>query len=257
MKRRLIPLFVLMTIPLVIAACSLRKEVTAQSVSTQSNSGSDYVVLLHGLWNKSSRLADFEDYFEGKNYQVLNLDYPSTEYSIEELEEKYLRPVLKAIPLNKGQRVHFVTHSMGGILLRQFFRENEFDPAGRVVMISPPNQGSQWADRLKESDFYRSMAGPAAFDLRTRNNNFLKNLGPANFYLGVIGGNKSYFEGSEDTLPGANDGMVTIESMKLDGMKDMVIIHEHHRGLTENQEAMEQAEYFIIHGKFNHSSKKT
>ena len=235
-------------------ACSLQKNISPETVASMENKGTDYIVMIHGLWNRSSRLADFEDYFTTRGYQVLNLNYPSTEGSIEELEKLYLRPVINAIPAKSEQKIHFVTHSMGGILLRQYFKKNTLKQAGKVVMISPPNQGSQWADMLKNHPFYKSIAGPAAYDLRTVDNAFLADLGPADFYLGIIAGDKSYFSGSEDTLPGADDGMVAIENMKLQGMKDMITIHDDHRGLTKNREAIRQTEYFLLNGSFNHNN---
>lgn len=238
---------------LLLNACSIQKSWTPESVAAIQNTGRDYVVLLHGLWRDSSNLDEFEAYFTSRGYQVLNLDYPSRRHSIPEIEALFIRPILKAVPLEESQRIHFVTHSMGGIVLRLYFENNSLPQAGRSVMISPPNHGSNWADLLEERESYRSIAGPAAYGLRTKNNRLLESLGPATFDLGIIAGNKSYFNAENDLLPGEDDGMVAVESMKLEGMRDMIILHDHHRGLTRNKQAMQQAEHFIENGRFQRS----
>ena len=237
-------------------SCS-RSVLTPTQVAGIKNSGNDYVVLMHGLWNSSSRMKKFEDYFSNKGYQVLNIDYPTTETPIQSIESRYLGPIINAIPFQTGQKVHFVTHSMGGLVLRDYLRKNQLPQLGRIVMISPPNGGSEWANLLINNAFYRWAAGPAAFDLRTVDNDFLSKLGAVTYELGIIAGNKTYAESFQDVIPGPDDGMVGVESMKLPGMRDLIIIHEHHRGLTWNLEAMNQAWFFIKSGQFQHSYKMT
>lgn len=232
-------------------ACS-HKPLTPDHVSQISNNGNDYIVLIHGLMNSSRRMGKFEAYFSQKGFQVLNIDYPSNKYPIETLSDQYLKPVVEAIPLNPGQKVHFITHSMGGLLLRYYLSTHSFDQVGHVVMISPPNHGSEWADLLLKSKSARKVAGPAAFELRTRDNDFFKKLGPIQFKLGIIAGKKSYGKHADRYLPGEDDGMVTVKSMKLKGMLDFIVLNEHHRGLTWNQEAMLQSYAFIQNSRFHH-----
>lgn len=250
MKHRIsVILFILLNI--FIASCSTT--LTPEKVSKVKNNGNDYVIMLHGLWNSSSRMEDFEEYFLKKNYQVFNLDYPSTEFQIEKLDTKYLKPIIESVPLHTGQKIHFITHSMGGLLLRHYLTHNELPQLGRVVMISPPNHGSEWADILDNHPVIKSMVGPAANELKTRNNTFLNKLGAVDYHLGIIAGDKSYTDMTEEFLPGADDGMVPVSRMKVRGMKDFIILHDHHRGLTWNPDAMKQAEMFIKTGRFIHS----
>lgn len=228
------------------------KKLTPSKISQMTNNGEDYVVLIHGLWNSSNRMDDFEDYFSEKGYQVLNIDYPSTEYPIEELDRKFLQPLVESIPAKENQQIHFITHSLGGLVLRHYLTFNRPLQMGQVVMLSPPNHGSELADLLLKRPLAQKLAGPAAMELRTVDNQFFQKLGPIDYSLGIIAGNKSYTRSTEKYLPGSDDGMVAITSMKLKGMTDFVVLNEHHRGLTRNQEAMQQAEHFLRSGRFRH-----
>lgn len=254
--KKAINIGLLFTLLIAIGTACSRSVLTPTEVAGIKNSGKDYVILMHGLWNSSSRMEKFEDYFTNKGYQVLNIDYPTTETHIQSLESQYLRPIIESIPFQTGQKVHFVTHSMGGIVLRDYLRKNKLPQLGRIVMISPPNGGSEWANLLIDNSFYRWLAGPAAYDLRTVNNDFLSKLGAVTYELGIIAGDKTYLESFQDVIPGPDDGMVAIESMKLPGMRDLIVIHEHHRGLTWNPEAMKQAWFFIKSGQFRHAYEK-
>lgn len=233
------------------SACGWKK-LTPTAISQRPNNGNNYIVLLHGLWNSSERMEKFESYFDEKGYQVLNIDYPSTKYPIGVLDAKFLKPAIESIQAKKDQKIHFITHSLGGLVLRHYLTHNVLPQIGQVVMMSPPNHGSQIADLLLKGSIAQKLAGPAAMELRTVNNDFFKKLGPINYNLGIIAGNKSYSSNTDRHLPGVDDGMVTISSMKLKGMKDFVILNEHHRGLTRNQKAMEQSEHFLRTGRFFH-----
>lgn len=243
------PLLLPLLVAILAIACS-QKPLTPVDVSKLTNTGSDYVILVHGLFNSSRRMDKFEDYFSQQGFQVLNIDYPSNKHPIEILSEDFLKPVVEAIPLQAHQKIHFITHSMGGLVVRYYLSEYDLKNIGQVVMISPPNHGSEWADLLLESTSAQKVAGPAALELRTQENDFFDKLGPIRFNLGIIAGKKSYGKVADKYLPGEDDGMVTVESMKLRGMKDFIILDEHHRGLTKNPEAMAQSYTFIQNSRF-------
>jgi len=248
-KRNLVVLFML----LAGVSCGWQK-LTPTTISEHPNNGRDYIVMIHGLFNSSERMEDFEDYFAGKGYQVLNIDYPSTKYPIEELDKKFIKPMIDAIPVTESQKIHFITHSLGGLVLRHYLTHNRPPQLGQVIMLSPPNHGSELADLLLKRRLVQRVAGPAAMELRTLDNRFFQKLGPIDYPLGIIAGNKSYTRSTERHLPGMDDGMVAISSMKLKGMKDFIILNEHHRGLTRNLEAMEQANHFLKNSRFKHQN---
>ncbi len=222
-------------------------------VTAKANNG-EYVILLHGIAKTNADMSDVEDFMRNKGYNVINIDYPSRDSSIKD-SAKYLAKVIKKNKKKIGNsKVHFITHSMGGIVVRKYLKTHRMQNLGRVVMLAPPNKGSQVADFYKDNWLFSMIFGPAGNELVTENNGFIKKLGNVNFELGVIAGNStlnpllSFF-----LLPGEDDGKVTIENTKIDGMKDHIIIDASHVLIHSNEEALRQAEYFIRNGRFDRS----
>lgn len=211
----------------------------------------DYVVLLHGIRRNPRAMNKLERFLDELEYTVCNLGYPSTSYSIEELAEHVYEQVTKACPLRK-KKIHFVSHSMGGIIIRVLLSKYSFENLGRVVMIAPPHQGSEVADFLSKYKFYKKIFGPAGLQLGTREKSFGEKLGPIHYDLGIIAGSRTldpWF--SWFILPDRGDGKVTIESTKLEGMKDHIVIPASHFMLPRKKETLWQVAYFLRHGVFD------
>ena len=144
----------------------------------------DSVILLHGLARTEKSMGRLRRALERHGYHVINVGYDSRKSNIATLAEAAIAPALEACA--EGVRVHFVTHSMGGILLRQFLRHHTIQNLGSVVMLGPPNKGSEVVDRLREVPGFRLLHGDAGLELGTGTDSLPKSLGPANFDLGVI-----------------------------------------------------------------------
>ena len=210
--------------------------------------GKDSVILLHGLARRSASMSKMGDALAKEGYFVVNHSYPSRKNRIQDLAAAELPIALnKCLP---SGRIHFVTHSLGGILLRQYLRTNGIERLGRTVMLGPPNQGSQVVDTLRNFPGYQWINGPAGMQLGTDPESVPLLLGRADFELGIIAGTKSINLILSTLLPSPDDGKVSVENTKLKGMKDHIAIPVSHPFLMKDALAIQQTIYFLGHGRF-------
>ena len=181
MKTRLsIVVMVVLTVALV--ACSDEEPVPGRHAG-------ECVVLLHGLARTSLSMERMKWFLEESGYRVANIDYPSRDFEIEELASAAVEDGLaQCASMGSGERVHFVTHSLGGILVRFYFAENELDALGRVVMLAPPNQGSAAVDELRDWPGFEWLNGPAGYQLGKGEESVPLHLGQPMFEFAVIAG---------------------------------------------------------------------
>ena len=208
------------------------------------------VILLHGLGRTSRSMRNIQRHLTRAGYRVINLSYPSTSRSIEQIVA-YLGPELDSYCASPQARVHFVTHSLGGIILRCYLRKNRPAGLGRVVMLCPPNRGSELADRLAGWPVYRVLTGPAGQQLGTGSSGVVNCLGPVDFELGVIAGNRSLNPLFSHLIPGTDDGTVSVESTKVPGMQDSLLVPRSHTFIMNDPEVARQVEHFLHHGRFD------
>ena len=143
---------------------------------------------------------------------------------------------------------------MGGIIIRLYLKSHRVPELGRVVvMLSPPNAGSEVVDRLKDNCFFKWLNGPAGRQLGTEAEGLPRKLGHADFELGIITGDRTINPILSTMIPGPDDGKVSVESARLDGMKDFIVIHATHPFIMKNREAIRQTIYFLKHGVFQRS----
>lgn len=211
---------------------------------------SECVVLLHGLTRSASSLAKMEQVLNTNGYHTINYDYPSTKYNVEWLASNTIDDALKHCPYES--KVNFVTHSLGGILVRQYLRGKKIGNLGRVVMLGPPNQGSQIVDMLKEVPGYELINGPAGMQLGTDDHSVAPSLGPAKFELGIIAGSRSINLILSTMLPNPDDGKVSVENTKLEGMNDHIVLPVTHPFMMNDKEVISQVIRFLKEGKFKH-----
>lgn len=207
------------------------------------------VVLLHGLGRSHLSMWPLEQFLEEHGYRVVNIDYPSTSYPIAELTE-LLGKELEECCADASGRVHFVTHSMGGILLRAYLAGHSVDSLGRVVMLSPPNQGSEVADQVRDWDVVEFFLGPAARELGTDSSSVPLSLPPVDFELGVITGSRSLNPVAAVWIDGPNDGAVAVDRARVEGLRDFLVVPRTHTFIMWSTEVMEQVLEFLRHGRF-------
>lgn len=211
----------------------------------------DCVVLLHGLMRSSTSMNKMQRELDAEGYITANIDYPSRDYTVEELAEIAVEEGLAACRANDAIRqIHFVTHSLGGILVRQYLSGNEIPELGRVVMMGPPNQGSAAVDELDEVPGFDWLNGPAGRQLGKGEGSVPLALGPADFELGVIAGNRTIDPITSAVLENPDDGRVSVEDTKLDGMADFVVVDHSHAFMMRMQKPIELTIRFLLTGQF-------
>lgn len=227
-----------------------QKNATAQTnAKVQTNTiAQNCVILLHGLMRSDASMSRLDEYLQKNHYFTINLDYPSNKQTIQNLSKNYIKPALEQCP--KDSKVHFVTHSMGGILVRHYIHDHKIHNLGRVVMLGPPNQGSELIDKLKKLPTFEWIHGPAGLELSTDVNSTPISLGAADFELGIIAGKYSVNPILSTMIPGKDDGKVSVERTKVDGMQDHIIMPTTHPFMMRNKKVMEQVVSFLETGKF-------
>lgn len=208
--------------------------------------GAEHVVLLHGLARSSSSLDKMERSLSEAGFITHNLDYPSRSQSIESLSRDLRTEI--ATKTASAETVHFVTHSMGGIILRQIQQTAPLPNIGRVVMLSPPNHGSEIVDRLGHTWAFQQLNGPAGQQLGTAEDSFVQQLGPIDFELAVITGDRSINWILSTLIPGKDDGKVSLKSAQLDGMNAYQVIHATHTFIMRNKHAIAATKSFLKTG---------
>lgn len=212
--------------------------------------GSEAIILLHGLARTSRSMNKAAKLLAAYGYKIINVDYPSRSADIRALSQQYIAQALKQCETDEVKKIHFLTHSMGGILLRDFLVGQRIDKLGRVVMLAPPNQGSEVVDKLGSWRLFYYLNGPAGLQLGTGNNSIPNQLGPVNFQLGVIAGNKTVNPFLSRLIPGANDGKVSVSRAQVEGMKDFIVMPYSHSFIMQREAVIEQVLHFIQQGCF-------
>lgn len=209
------------------------------------------VVLLHGLMRGATSMNKMQRALDEAGFVTANIEYPSRDHTIEELADMAVPDGLAACREHDGiERIHFVTHSLGGILVRQYLSTNQIPELGRVVMLGPPNQGSIAADQMGNVPGYDWINGPAGRQLGKGEESVPLKLGPAEFELGVIAGNRTIDPITSAVLPDPDDGRVTVEDTKLEGMTDFVVVDHSHAFMMRMQKTIELTIAFLQNGQF-------
>ncbi|MBT3449467.1 MAG: alpha/beta hydrolase [Bacteroidetes Order II. Incertae sedis bacterium] len=208
------------------------------------------MVLLHGLSRRAGSMNRMEQALQEKGFRTCNISYPSTRHKIEVLAKDHVLPEIEACVGDRDTPLDFVTHSMGGILVRYLAEHQLVNPVGRVVMLSPPNQGSEVVDRLGENWLFNLVNGPAGKELGTDDSSMPLQLGPAGFELGVITGNRTINLFLSMMIDGSDDGKVSVKRAAVDGMQDMIVLPTAHPFIMKNRRSISQTLYFLENGVF-------
>ncbi|MDP5078875.1 MAG: alpha/beta fold hydrolase [Opitutales bacterium] len=214
----------------------------------------DTVVLLHGLMRQPASMSKMASALEAEGYRVLNIDYPSRDQTIEVLAATVRRQVARDTV--DSAQVHFVTHSMGGIIVRQIQKSAPLPNIGRVVMLSPPNQGSEVVDKIGHWKAFHFVNGPAGKQLSTDIKGFIAELGPVDFECGILTGDRSINWINSMMIPGKDDGKVSTEGAKVEGMTDYKVVHATHPMIMKKKAVIQEVITFLQTGEFKPANDK-
>ncbi len=215
------------------------------------------IILLHGLGRTRFSMSRLGNTLEKQGYRVVNAGYCSQCRRIEDLADTVIPKSLQQCIDYGADSIHFVTHSMGGLLLRYYLSLHRIEKLGHTVMLAPPNHGSEVADKLRNNVLYRIINGPAGLQLGTDANSLPAQLGTADFSLGIIIGNRHtifdrYFA---SLLPKPNDGKVSAASARLQGMQDFLVTDANHTTIMNDPTVIEHIRCFLKKGAFSHASE--
>lgn len=244
---KLVGLLLLLTVVLLMSVSPV------QSFFDEDPGDKEVVVLLHGLARSNAAMW------------VLNLRLQKAGFHVEQIGYSSLNSTPQQIIVNVtsqineccrdlGNRVHFVGHSLGGLLIRAYLQDNRVNNLGRVVLLGTPNQGTALADYFSDK-WWAQFAGPTAMSLGTDENSLPNSLAAPNYPVGVIAGVIKN-DMNDKLLPGMDDGLVSIEATKLPGMQDFIVISTGHAMMRYNEEVAEQTVRFLRKGKFARGNNK-
>lgn len=207
------------------------------------------VVLAHGLGRTPASMAILANRIEEAGFRVVRFGYPSRSEPMETLVDRLQAEVERCCG-DDPRRVHFVTHSMGGVLVRAYLSRRPEPHEGRVVMLSPPNQGSEIVDAFADSDLLRPFLGPAGSRLGTRPDGIVSQLGPVRFSLGIITGRRSMNPIGSWLIPGPDDGTVGVERADIEGSSSFLVLPATHTFIMNRRDVADEVVHFLRHGRF-------
>lgn len=245
--RRLFATASLAAVALLLVSCATMPRTDLVAVQESS----ECVVLLHGLnrsWRAMNKMANG---LQQQGFTTANVDYPSQASSVEGLAPMAVDTGIEQCRGSGATRIHFVTHSLGGILLRYRQGQDPIPELGRVVMLGPPNQGSEVIDKTKNWPGTKIFSGEAGLQLGTDPDSIPAQLAPVDFELGVIAGVGTINPFMSAMLPAEDDGKVTVERTKVDGMTDFMIVDSSHRNIMNSDTVIRNTAEFLKTGRFS------
>lgn len=193
-----------------------------------NNNNPETVIVLHGIRRTNRHSYLLAKRLSEAGFEVYNITYPFADHSIEDIVD-FLHKKFDELGIDKKKKINFVGHSMGGLVIRGYINKYKPKNLHRVAMIATPNHGSELADKFKNWHLYRWIFGDKSSMQLTTDLGSLENFyGNVDYDLGIIAGKSWHKPFFSSILPGDDDGLVSVESTKLSGMKEHVVLNFSH-----------------------------
>jgi hypothetical protein len=211
-----------------------------------------HVYVIHGYGSHVFFMAGLCSFLEKNGYAVTNWGYKSLTDPIPKVGRRLLSDI-KRFP--KTDTVDFVTHSMGGIVVRSMLSDATGDALcpciGKIVMMTPPNKGSLLADFFSKITIVKWFMGPNLESLKTDSASLANTLPKcAGKEIGIIAGARFADAGYNPLIPGDNDGFLTQDQTRLGAEKDFLVVPEGHMTFMDNATVRENVLCFLKKGRF-------
>lgn len=222
------------------------------SINSMTFANSECVILIHGLGRTQSAMSEFAAILKRNHYEVVNHRYPSTRNSVEALADQYIPAMVDECSQYHPERIHFVTHSLGGIILQKYLETHTIEHLSSIVMLGPPNHGSPLADMFHKNELARFILGPVLSELTTTSQSVKPKDLPADhsYKIGIIAGNYTINPLGSFIFKEPNDGKVSVSSTQLDHMNDFIVLPVSHTFMIQNEMVERQVLSFIHNGHF-------
>ena len=208
-------------------------------------------MLLHGILRSKTDMLPLCLYLRKHGFDAISILYPSRKQDLENLTDFVDEKIKEAGDYAPDKTLHFVTHSMGSLIARYYIATRRPKNLGKVVMLGPPNTGSEFADFLRDhkalGPVFKKVFGPAGQQLATDYEHIIHDI---DYPLGVIAGNRSINPLAPWVLPGEHDGIVPVERTKIEGMSDHIVMKATHSLMMFNPAVMKQVLNFLKNEKF-------
>ena len=248
-----------------------------------SRKNQDFLVLLHGIYGKSSDMESIAQNFKD-NYRIINIQYPTTKETAEEISDLYIEPNIENSKeqifsenfhkkignqyyeiaensnkinknFNQNIKINFVAHSMGTGILRYYLKENPLENLGKVVFISPPSHGSHLAD-VPFVDKLPSMLGKVVPQFSTKKDSFVNQLGEPDYDYMILIGNKTNNPLYSMIIRGKDDGMVPLKTAKMKSDNFKIIENTTHTSILKDKRTMKEISEFFKSSDLNKEKEK-
>jgi len=232
-------------------SCLFRRGLTGLiflATAASARASGECVVLIHGWGQWSNSMAEMEEKLSQAGLAAFTINYPSLRAPIEDLAEEAVPRGVDSCREIGALRIHFVGHSMGGLMIRLYLRDHRLPELGRVVMLGTPNQGTQLVDRFDGLPGF-GLLGPAR-QLGTGPEAIVRQLPPVDFDLGVIAGKRSINPLSPVLIDGTDDGLVSVESTRVEGMRQHIILPAIHNTMPRNNRVIDHTIHYLKLGNF-------